>query len=189
MDIPRAHFHTSVPSTTLFSPDNDAKSDCEASSNFESIIFASDNSSKNEGRKVKKLRTDGGIERDFKSSSEVFYPDHVSSTDATFTHTHSSLSEERFERISVSSKLRRSNSKNKKTPDSLSIIWNSSRGAVWKKVKASTLKDLNGLDKNKLEKIAFKTGIEVDWINVGGTDTKGALMERVREWITEEMDR
>jgi len=56
-------------------------------------------------------------------------------------------------------------------------------------VKASILKYLNGLDTRNLEKIASKTGIEVDWINVGGTDTKGALMERVREWIIEEMDR
>ena len=29
-------------------------------------------------------------------ASEVFHPDHVSSTDATFTHTHSSSSKERF---------------------------------------------------------------------------------------------
>ena len=124
----------------------------------------------------------------FSPFPEVVYPDHVSSEDATSIQTHSS-SEKRLEQITVSSKLRCSSSKNKKTVEYLSIIGNTSRRAMWKKVKASALKHLYGLEKSNLEKIASKTGIEVDWMNVGGTDTNGALMERVREGIIKEMDR
>merc|ERR1711957_938398 len=59
----------------------------------------------------------------------------------------------------------------------------------WKKVKASTLKYLNCLDKNHLEKIASIVDIEVDWTNTDGTDTNSVMIERVKEWITKEMDR
>merc|ERR1711957_576335 len=59
----------------------------------------------------------------------------------------------------------------------------------WKKVKASTLKYLNCLDKNHLEKIASIVDIEVDWTNTDGTDTNSVMIERVKEWITKDMDR
>merc|ERR1711957_653357 len=111
------------------------------------------------------------------------YPDHVSSTDATCIHAHNKSSEEQFEQIVVSSKLKFSNSKNKKALDSQSII------GKWKKVKASTLKYLNCLDKNHLEKIASIVDIEVDWTNTDGTDTNSVMIERVKEWITKDMDR
>jgi len=67
MDIPRAHPHTLVPSTTLFSSDV-AKSD-GGSSNLKSKNFASDNSSNSEGNKIRKSRANGGVDGDFKSSS------------------------------------------------------------------------------------------------------------------------
>jgi len=73
-------------------------------------------------------------------ASDFFSPDHVSSTDATSMHTHNLAKEERFEQIAENSKVRRSYSENKKTPDSVSIIGKHSRGAVWKKVKASVLR-------------------------------------------------
>eukprot|EP00588_Corethron_pennatum_P031649 CAMPEP_0194346164 /NCGR_PEP_ID=MMETSP0171-20130528/105271_1 /TAXON_ID=218684 /ORGANISM="Corethron pennatum, Strain L29A3" /LENGTH=372 /DNA_ID=CAMNT_0039113253 /DNA_START=373 /DNA_END=1488 /DNA_ORIENTATION=- len=104
-------------------------------------------------------------------ASDFFYPDHAIST-----HTHNSSSEKRLEQIVVSSKLRCGNSKNEKT-------------GITKEMDASVLQDLNGVDKSNLEKIVFKTGIEVDLINGGSTETKGAMMERVREGITKEMDR
>merc|ERR1711957_883281 len=122
-------------------------------------------------------------------ASNLSYPDHVSSADATSLHTHSLSSEEQFEQIVVSSKLKRSNSKNKKALDSQSIIGKTSFGAQWKKVKASTLKYLNRLDKNHLEKIASIVDIEVDWINTDGADTNSVMIERVKEWITKDMDR
>jgi len=122
-------------------------------------------------------------------ASDLFYPDHASSENAISVHIHNASSEERLEQIAVSSKLRHRNSKNKKTPDSLSIIGKPSRGAMWKKMKASALKKLNGLNRNNLEQIASKIGIEVEMINVDGAGTNDALMKRVREWITEEMDR
>merc|ERR1711957_1000689 len=46
-------------------------------------------------------------------ASNLSYPDHVSSADATSLRTHSLSSEEQFEQIVVSSKLKFSNSKNK----------------------------------------------------------------------------
>merc|ERR1711957_1143884 len=122
-------------------------------------------------------------------ASNLSYPDQVSSTDATSTHTHSLSSEEQFEQIVVSSKLKFSNSKNKKALDSQPIIGKTSFGAKWKKVKASTLKYLNGLDKNQLEKIASIVDIEVDWTNTDSTDTNSVMIERVKEWITKDMDR
>merc|ERR1711957_355924 len=122
-------------------------------------------------------------------ASNLPYPDHVSSADATSLRTHNLSSEEQFEQIVVSSKLKFSNSKNKKALDSQPIIGKTSFGAKWKKVKASTLKYLNGLDKNQLEKIASIVDIEVDWINTDGADTNSVMIERVKEWITEDMDR
>ena len=79
--------------------------------------------------------------------------------------------------------------KNKKSLDSQSIIGKTSFEAQWKKVKASTLKYLNCLDKNNLEKIASIVDIEVDWTNTDGTDTNSVMIERVKEWITKDMDR
>ena len=117
------------------------------------------------------------------------YPDHVSSADATSLRTHNLSSEEQFEQIVLSSELKFSNSKNKKALDSQSIIGKTSFGAQWKKVKASTLKYLNGLDKNHLEKIASIVDIEVDWTNTDGADTNSVMIERVKEWITKDMDR
>ena len=117
------------------------------------------------------------------------YPDHVSSADATSLCTHNLSSEEQFEKIVVSSKLKRSNSKNKKALDSQSIFDKTSFGAQWKKVKALTSKYLNALDKNHLEKIASIFGIEVDWINTDGAHTNSVMIERVKEWITKDMDR
>eukprot|EP00588_Corethron_pennatum_P003599 CAMPEP_0194298914 /NCGR_PEP_ID=MMETSP0169-20130528/60432_1 /TAXON_ID=218684 /ORGANISM="Corethron pennatum, Strain L29A3" /LENGTH=878 /DNA_ID=CAMNT_0039048961 /DNA_START=235 /DNA_END=2872 /DNA_ORIENTATION=- len=115
-------------------------------------------------------------------------PDHACSTDATSMHTRNLANEERFEQTFVkNSKVRRSYSEKKKPSDSVSITGKHSQGAVWKKLKASALIKLIGLDKNKLEKIASKSGIEM--INVDSTDINGALMERVREWIAEDMDR
>merc|ERR1740139_1110827 len=72
-------------------------------------------------------------------ASNLCYPDHVSSADATSLRTHNLSSEEQFEQIVVSSKLKCSNSKNKKALDSQSIIGKTSFGAQWKK------KYLNGL--------------------------------------------
>ena len=120
-------------------------------------------------------------------ASDLFFSDHVSSTDATSMHTHNLASKERFEQIAENLRGRRSYSENKETPDSVSITGKHSRGAVWKKVKASVLRNLNRLDRNKLEKIASKFGIEM--IHVDSTATSGALIERVREWITKDMDR
>eukprot|EP00588_Corethron_pennatum_P003620 CAMPEP_0194299620 /NCGR_PEP_ID=MMETSP0169-20130528/60815_1 /TAXON_ID=218684 /ORGANISM="Corethron pennatum, Strain L29A3" /LENGTH=410 /DNA_ID=CAMNT_0039049725 /DNA_START=447 /DNA_END=1679 /DNA_ORIENTATION=- len=119
-------------------------------------------------------------------AADFFPPDHVSSTDATSMRTHNIASEEKFEQNAENSNLRRSYSENK-TSDSVSIIGKLSRGAVWKKLKASVLRKLNRLDRNKLEKIASKSGIEM--IHVDSTATNGALLERVREWITEDMYR
>ena len=56
-------------------------------------------------------------------------------------------------------------------------------------MKASTLKYLNALDKNHLEKIASIVGIEADWINTDGAHTNSVMIERVKEWITKDMDR
>jgi len=120
-------------------------------------------------------------------ASDLFFSDHVSSTDDTSMHTHNLASKEIFKQIVENLRGRRSYSENKETPDSVSIIGKHSRGAVWKKVKASVLRNLNRLDRNKLEKIASKFGIEM--IHVDSTTTSGALIERVREWITIDMDR
>eukprot|EP00588_Corethron_pennatum_P003067 CAMPEP_0194298786 /NCGR_PEP_ID=MMETSP0169-20130528/60359_1 /TAXON_ID=218684 /ORGANISM="Corethron pennatum, Strain L29A3" /LENGTH=605 /DNA_ID=CAMNT_0039048811 /DNA_START=728 /DNA_END=2546 /DNA_ORIENTATION=- len=114
-------------------------------------------------------------------------PDQVSSTDATSMNTPNVVGEEEFEKTTATSRVRRSYSENKKTPDSVSIIGNHSRGAVWKKVKASVLRKLNVLDENMLEKIAFKSGIEM--IKLDRTDINSALMERARECITKDMER
>merc|ERR1711957_254845 len=82
--------------------------------------------------------------------SNLSYPDHVSSADATSLRTCNLSSEEQFKQGVVSSKLKCSNSKNKKALDSQSITGKTSFEAQWKKVKASTLKHLNGLDKDHL---------------------------------------
>merc|ERR1711957_31141 len=55
-------------------------------------------------------------------ASNFSYPDHVSSADATSLRTDNLSSEEQFEQIVVSSKLKFSNSKKKKALDSQSII-------------------------------------------------------------------
>jgi len=49
------------------------------------------------------------------------------------------------------------------------------------------LKNLNRFDINKFEKIASKYGIEM--IHVDSTAVDGVLLERVRKWITEHIDR